>query len=151
MTPERFRQVRNLFEAALEKQPAERDMFVCEAAQSDEGLRAEVERMLDAHQRTVTFLDGSVAAPMELRTDPRRIEGRRLGPVLREHREQVTPPMSPRWVYFVGLGQSRQMTNRPGDHVAIAVQISVALPGRAQHARDVSGDRRLFGQHRNGS
>ena len=46
MTPERFRQVRNLFEAALEKHPAERDMFVCEAAQSDEGLRAEVDRML---------------------------------------------------------------------------------------------------------
>jgi serine/threonine protein kinase len=86
MTPERFRQVRNLFEAALEKQPAEREVFVCEAAQSDEGLRAEVERMLDAHQRTVTFLDGSVAAPMELRTDPRRMEGRRLGPyeILRE-------------------------------------------------------------------
>jgi serine/threonine protein kinase len=86
MTPERFRQVRNLFEAALEKQPAERDLFVCEAAQSDEGLRAEVARMLDAHQRTVTFLDGSVAAPMELRTDPRRMEGRRLGPyeILRE-------------------------------------------------------------------
>jgi serine/threonine protein kinase len=86
MTPERFRQVRNLFEAALEKQPAERDMFVCEAAQSDEGLRAEVDRMLDAHQRTVTFLDGSVAAPMDLRTDPRRMEGRHLGPyeILRE-------------------------------------------------------------------
>jgi serine/threonine protein kinase len=86
MTPERFRQVRNLFEAALEKQPAERDVFVCEAAQSDEGLRAEVDRMLDAHQRTVTFLDGSVAAPMELRTDPRRMEGRHLGPyeILRE-------------------------------------------------------------------
>jgi hypothetical protein len=77
MTPERFRQVRNLFEAALEKQPAEREEFVDEAAQSDQDLRAEVERMLDAHQRTVTFLDGSVAAPTELRTDPRRMEGRR--------------------------------------------------------------------------
>jgi len=86
MTPERFRQVRNLFEAALEKQPAEREVFVDEAAQSDQDLRAEVERMLDAHQRTVTFLDGSVAAPAGLRTDPRRMEGRHLGAyeVLRE-------------------------------------------------------------------
>ena len=86
MTPERFRQVRNLFEAVLEKQPAEREVFVDEAAQSDQDLRAEVERMLDAHQRTVTFLDGSVAAPTELRTDPRRMEGRQLGPyeILRE-------------------------------------------------------------------
>jgi serine/threonine protein kinase len=80
MTPERFRQVRNLFEAALEKQPVEREVFVDEAAQSDQDLRAEVKRMLDAHQRTVTFLDGSVAAPADLRTDPRRMEGRRLGP-----------------------------------------------------------------------
>jgi len=79
MTPERFRQVRNLFEAALEKQPVEREVFVDEAAQSDQDLRAEVKRMLDAHQRTVTFLDGSVAAPADLRTDPRRMEGRRLG------------------------------------------------------------------------
>jgi hypothetical protein len=40
MTPERFRQVRNLFEAALEKQPAERGVFVDQAAQSDQDLRA---------------------------------------------------------------------------------------------------------------
>jgi serine/threonine protein kinase len=86
MTPERFRQVRNLFEAALEKQPAEREVFVDEAAQWDQDLRAEVERMLDAHQRTVTFLDGSVAAPTELRTDPHRTEGQHFGPyeILRE-------------------------------------------------------------------
>lgn len=86
MTPERFRQVRNLFEAALEKQPVERGVFVCEAARSDEDLRGEVERMLDAHHRVVTFLDGSVAAPAELRTDPRRMEGRHLSPyeILRE-------------------------------------------------------------------
>lgn len=86
MTPERFRQVRNVFEAALEKEPAQRAAFLHEAAQSDADLYAEVERMLDAHERTVTFLDGAVAAPAELRTDPRRIEGRCLGhyEILRE-------------------------------------------------------------------
>jgi serine/threonine protein kinase len=86
MTPERFRQVRNLFEAALEKQPAERGVFVDQAAQSDQDLRAEVERMLDAHLRTVTFFDGSTAAPPTLSTDPQRMEGRRFGPyeILRE-------------------------------------------------------------------
>jgi eukaryotic-like serine/threonine-protein kinase len=42
--------------------------------------------MLDAHESTVTFLDGALAAPAELRTDPRRLEGRRLGnyEILRE-------------------------------------------------------------------
>ena len=58
MTPERFRQVRNVFEAALEKAPARRAAFLCEAAQSDADLYAQVKRMLDAHESTVTFLDG---------------------------------------------------------------------------------------------
>ncbi len=86
MTPERFRQVRNVFEAALEKAPSARADFLAEAAASDADLRAQVERMLEAHGNTVTFLDGALAAPEELRTDPHRMEGRRLGPyeVLRE-------------------------------------------------------------------
>ncbi len=42
--------------------------------------------MLHAHQEKVTFLDGALTAPAELRTDPRRMEGRRLGnfEILRE-------------------------------------------------------------------
>ncbi len=86
MTPERFRQVRNVFEVALEKAPPERLAFLDEAARSDADLHAQVKRMLDAHENTVTFLDGAVAAPAELRTDPRRMEGRRLGhyEILRE-------------------------------------------------------------------
>jgi serine/threonine protein kinase len=78
VTPERFRQVRNLFEAALEKGPLERLAFLDQAALSDDDLRAQVGRMLDAHERTVTFLNGSDSAPAELRTDPRRLEGCRL-------------------------------------------------------------------------
>ena len=86
MTPERFRQVRNVFEAALEKAPDERAAFLDEAAQSDDDLYSQVKRMLDAHGSTVSFLDGAVAAPVELRTDPCRMEGRRLGhyEILRE-------------------------------------------------------------------
>jgi serine/threonine protein kinase len=86
MTPERFRQIRNLFEAALEKAPEERMILVDRASQGDEPLRQEVRRMLVAHQQTLSFLDGAVAAPPELRTDPGRMEGRRLGPfeILRE-------------------------------------------------------------------
>ena len=79
MTPERFRQIRNVFEAALEKRPDDRAAYVHEAAQSDLDLRVEVERMLDAHLRSVTFLDGSLTAPLDLRTDPKRSEERRVG------------------------------------------------------------------------
>jgi hypothetical protein len=71
--------------------------------------------------------------------------------VFRQHREQFTPPLSPSWVYFVGQGQRGQVTDRPRDHEAVAVQVSVALAGRSQYARDVTGDRRLFCQHRNRS
>ncbi len=86
MTPERFRQVRNVFEAALERIPGDRSAFLDEAVKSDDDLRAHAKRMLEAYERTVTFLDGSDTAPVELRTDPRRMEGRRLGAyeVLRE-------------------------------------------------------------------
>lgn len=86
LTPERFRQVRNLFEAALEKAPPDRALFLIDAAQSDPDLQAQVNRMLLAHEAKVTFLDGSDTAPAELRTDPRRMEGRRLGSyeILRE-------------------------------------------------------------------
>jgi serine/threonine protein kinase len=86
MTPERFCQVRNVFEAALERAPAERAAFLDEAARSDSDLHSQVKRMLIAHENTVSFIDGAVVAPAELRTDPRRMEGRCLGPyeILRE-------------------------------------------------------------------
>jgi hypothetical protein len=51
MTPERFRQIRNLFEAALERDAASRSSFLVEACQGDEPLRAEVGRSLAAHLR----------------------------------------------------------------------------------------------------
>jgi len=88
MTTERFRQVRNLFEAAMERSPAERRAFLASAAASsnDATLLEDVERLIDSHERRVTFLDGTMTAAPELRTDPSRMEGRRLGPyeVLRE-------------------------------------------------------------------
>ncbi len=86
MTPERFRQVRNIFEAALELSPERRHDYIEEACRGDDELRSEVLRLLEAHDRTVTFLDGAPSVPAKLRTDPRRMVGRRLGPfeVLRE-------------------------------------------------------------------
>lgn len=88
MTPERFRQVRNVFEAALEKPPQERDAFLANVAAStgDPSLLDDVARLLEAHQRRVTFLDGTMTATPDLRTDPARMEGRRLGAfeILRE-------------------------------------------------------------------
>lgn len=48
MTPERFHEIRNLFEAALDRPAEERDTFVAEKCGADLELRAEVLQMLRA-------------------------------------------------------------------------------------------------------
>src|SRR5947209_5709315 len=88
MTPERLRQVRNLYEAALEKTPAERPVFLGQACQGDEELGRDVQRLLIAHERAAEFIDGPLLGPVDLDggAAETRMEGRRLGAylVLRE-------------------------------------------------------------------
>ena len=57
MTPDRFKQIRSLFEAALEQEPARRLAFVDQASSSDAELRDEVRRMLEARDRSPEFLE----------------------------------------------------------------------------------------------
>lgn len=78
MTPERFRQIRNLFEAALERDAASRLSFLAEACQGDEPLRAEVGRLLIAHQQEAALLDRGAVRPELLTGEPGRMEGRRI-------------------------------------------------------------------------
>jgi serine/threonine protein kinase len=82
MSPERFRQIRNLFEAVMEQQPGQRESFLEEACRDDQELQHEVQRLLDVQDKPLPWLDRAADA----RTDPRRMEGRVLGPyqVLRE-------------------------------------------------------------------
>lgn len=86
MTPERFRQIRNLFEAALERDAASRPSFLAEACQGDEPLREEVGRLLSAHQQEAALLDRGAVRPELLTGEPGRMEGRRVGhyEILRE-------------------------------------------------------------------
>jgi len=83
MTPTRFRQIRNLFEAVLEQPPTERESFLRDACQGDDQLRAEVVRLLEARDNGPSWLD---EPPAPARTDPRSLEGRLIGPyqILRE-------------------------------------------------------------------
>jgi serine/threonine protein kinase len=78
MTPERFRQIRNLFEAALERDAASRSSFLADACQGDEPLRAEVGRLLSAHQQEAALLDREPVRPELLTGEPGRMEGRRI-------------------------------------------------------------------------
>jgi serine/threonine protein kinase len=74
-TAERFRQVRNVFDAALEREPPTRVAFLEEACHGDQELKKEVEGLLAAHDQTGDWLDASVPSPAV-----RRLEGRQVGP-----------------------------------------------------------------------
>ena len=63
MTPERFRQIRNLFEAVVERPPETRGTFLAEACEGDADLRVEVERLLAAHRRDTDLLAGPAIPP----------------------------------------------------------------------------------------
>jgi len=78
MTAERFQQLRNLFDAAVEREPAERASFLDAACRGDLSLRQEVARLLEAHESDKP-LPG-------LRTDPLSRESSHVGPyeILRE-------------------------------------------------------------------
>ena len=82
MTPERLRQIRNLFEAVVERPPDTRGTFLAESSAGDADLQAEVERLLAAHQHDTDLLP----APAIPAANPQRLEGRRVGPyeILRE-------------------------------------------------------------------
>ncbi|HUI41147.1 MAG TPA: protein kinase [Terriglobia bacterium] len=56
MNPERWEQVKELFDAALERQPDRRHSFLATACAGDDALRTEVERLLSGHDRAGSFL-----------------------------------------------------------------------------------------------
>jgi hypothetical protein len=78
MTAEQFRRVRNLFDAAVEKTPPERDRFLADACSGDAALLDEVQALIAAREQPETWIDRGVAGG--------RFEGRRIGSyeVLRE-------------------------------------------------------------------
>ena len=49
------------------------------------------------------------------------------------------------------LRQRNQVPDGPGDHIAVPLQIAFAAFVGSEHTSNVSRDRRLFGQHRDGT
>ncbi len=81
-SPERWRRVEAVFTAALEREPAAREAFLTMACDGDEPLRAEVEALLAAHERTgVLERMAERIAPLTsgFSRDP-QLEGRTVGP-----------------------------------------------------------------------
>jgi serine/threonine protein kinase/Tol biopolymer transport system component len=57
MTPERWQQVKQIFHAALEREPAVRSVFLGEACGTDRALRSEVESLISSHEEDGSFID----------------------------------------------------------------------------------------------
>lgn len=51
MTPERWQQVKQIFQSAIERPPPERDSFISEACADDRELRSEVESLISSHDQ----------------------------------------------------------------------------------------------------
>ncbi|MGO9269949.1 MAG: protein kinase domain-containing protein [Terriglobia bacterium] len=62
LTPERWEQAKNLFEAAQKLDPGERDSFLNRACPDDPALRHEVESLLSGERRAGDFLDKPILA-----------------------------------------------------------------------------------------
>ena len=57
MKPERWKQVNDLFQSAVERAPEERAAFLDESCHGDEGMRREVESLLTSHERAENFIE----------------------------------------------------------------------------------------------
>jgi non-specific serine/threonine protein kinase/serine/threonine-protein kinase len=86
MTPERFQQIRLLFERTLELPPEERAAFLEQASTDDLDLRNQVQRMLIFDEKGESPIDRpAVAAALGFAdVDLSNLRGRRIGPYLIE-------------------------------------------------------------------
>jgi eukaryotic-like serine/threonine-protein kinase len=78
----RWERVKDLFAAALEKDPTERDAFLGAACANEPELRAEIDSLLDAHDSTDDFIERPAAhraLDLEPETPPPSWIGRRVG------------------------------------------------------------------------
>jgi eukaryotic-like serine/threonine-protein kinase len=82
MKPERWKQIEQLYHAALEREPDERGTFLVQACAGDEVLRREVEELLRYDGAAESFIQGNALA----------YEARRLEP---EELSQTGPPLLP--------------------------------------------------------
>src|SRR6266404_5342421 len=57
MRAERWKQVNDLFQSAVERAPEERAAFLDEVCNDDEGMRHEVESLLASHERAENFIE----------------------------------------------------------------------------------------------
>ncbi len=63
MTPERWKQVKEMFNAALDRPIDEREAFLTKACGDDPSLRHQIEYLINCHQQAGDFIEAPAAAP----------------------------------------------------------------------------------------
>ena len=81
MTPEELSRIRRIYEQALPLAGSARETFLRQECQGADDLRAEIERLLSAHENIPSWLEQPVwgSASTLAAPDPPKLEGRRLG------------------------------------------------------------------------
>jgi Tol biopolymer transport system component len=80
MTPERWQQLKQIFQSALERNPAERSAFLTQACADDAALRSEVESLISSHDQAGDSIEAmAVEAATEILGDDQ------AGPILGKH------------------------------------------------------------------
>jgi serine/threonine protein kinase len=80
MTPEQLSRIRRIYEQALPLSGSARETFLRQECQGADEIRAEIERLLSAHENIPSWLEPPVwGSARTLAPDPPKLEGRRLG------------------------------------------------------------------------
>jgi len=80
MTPERWQQLKQIFQSALERNPAERSAFLSQACADDPALRSQVESLIASHNQAGDSIEAMAAeAATEMLGDEQP------GPILGKH------------------------------------------------------------------
>jgi Tol biopolymer transport system component len=82
MTPERWQQLKQIFQSALERNPAERSAFLTQACGGDPALRSEVESLIASHNQagdSIEAMAGEAATEMLAADGAGSIVGKHIG------------------------------------------------------------------------
>jgi serine/threonine protein kinase len=132
MTPDRWKRITELFEAALERPPEGRVPFLQEACHRDRALCNEVKRLLDEHEKTADFLQ---RPPIASSADLTMVLGGAVQPTLSagellDHRYRVGG--------FIGRGGMGEVYEAEDVDLRVQIALKVIRPEIAADARAIA-------------